>query len=174
MRVVIAIAAALTLSACATVEPARIMAPLDPATFAWSQAAGSGKVSGTALLRTVGGDAKTCAGSEVQLTPDAPYSRERMTLLYGATDRAFLGRGNSVLVAGEGWSFRQYVRTTTCDSSGSFEFTGLPDGIYYVTASVLWEVPSGSYVSYMAPQGGWFLQRVVVRAGQSPRVVLSR
>jgi hypothetical protein len=165
---------AVALSACATVEPSRIMAPLDPADFAWSTGTGPNAVSGTAILRTVGGEARTCAGSEVQLTPDAPYTRERTLLLYRATDRAFLERGNSIIIAGEGYAFRQFVRTTTCDALGAFEFKGLPDGVYYLTASVLWEVPAGTYVSYMAPQGGWMMQRVTVSGGQSVRVILSR
>ena len=57
------------------------------------------------------------------------------------------------------------LRTTRCDSSGSFSFTQVPDGVWYVTSSVKWQGAS-------QVEGGSMMQRVELRDGRQAKVTL--
>lgn len=168
--------AALALTACATAPVyTTLSTPFTAADMAWSQAKGVNTISGSALMRTVGGDVKTCAGFEVELAPDSAYTRERMSLLFGGLASGSMGRGNSVVISGTPPEFYSYVRKAYCDATGSFSFTDLPDGTYYAMTRVHWDVPSSNGFSvYMMPQGAWMMQRVTVAGGQSPKIVLTQ
>jgi hypothetical protein len=50
-------------------EPVRIETPFDPAAVAWAAREGDNRIEGTALLRTRGGEPRTCATLDVGLIP---------------------------------------------------------------------------------------------------------
>ena len=104
--------------------------------FAWSAVSGDNAIAGrVAFARD--GQAWTCAGA-VGLTPDTPYTRRRIGVLYGSTREAAIPaavvRARSVQEAGD--DYRSYVRDTRCDDQGRFRFEGLPDGSWYLIAPV--------------------------------------
>ena len=152
-RLGLSIAAVLMASACAT-EGAGPMGPLAPpaastsafrtADFAWSTAPGSGRIDGQLSYRPMG-KVHSCAAAGVLLTPDTPWVRSRMNILYSSTEKAVLPadevRRRTPPERSQDYS--SFVRRTTCDAQGRFSFTGLPDGTWYAI-TVARPVPAGS------------------------------
>ncbi|WP_292085350.1 MULTISPECIES: hypothetical protein [unclassified Brevundimonas] len=175
MKLVAVLGVVGALSACAPL-PAEITLQnsFNPADYAWADQVGSNTVSGSALLRTVGGEVRTCGALPVSLIPDVPYTRERMIALYGNAAggyRAFnAGPPGGVIFINEPFEFSRVGRRTACDASGNFRFAQIPDGSYFVVAEVSWGVPYGSYLS---PQGGRLMQRVEVKGGDAPELLLT-
>ncbi|TAJ67637.1 hypothetical protein [Brevundimonas sp.] len=103
--------------------------------FAWSSRAGRGSIDGRVAYSREG-QAFTCTGS-VALTPDTPYTRARFRTLYGSTDRAAIPEAvvRARTVPDPNADYRSFVRSTTCQN-GRFEFTGLPDGDWFIIAPV--------------------------------------
>ena len=141
------------LTACETVPmgggfgPPPGPAPFRADDFAWSVRSGRAAIEGRIDYRRDGRNFD-CTGS-VALTPDTPYTRARFRTLYGSTDRAAVPEAivRARTVPDPNADYRSYVRSTTCRDN-RFEFTGLPDG-------------------------GWFII-VPVSAGGDDRVVLMR
>ncbi len=61
------------------------------AAFAWSQQPGDNIIAGRAGFQ-LGRVRYTCAGSTVVLTPETPWLRQRMYVLYGSTEQSALPR----------------------------------------------------------------------------------
>jgi hypothetical protein len=145
--------------------------PMGPVTFdarqfAWSQAPGANTIAGRLTYRQ-GPAPFTCAGSSVVLTPETPWSRRRMAVLYGSTERAVLP-ADEVRARTPGapaGDAGPYVKRTTCDEMGRFTFSGLPDGAWYV-------------ITVAKPQGQpdadstALMRRVVTRAGRTVALTL--
>jgi hypothetical protein len=139
--------------------------PMAPSEIEWSRKSGANSVSGSALIKA-GGVSHTCAGQSANLIPDSAYARARMTAIFGnaagGMRAASLGaqkfeRDDPVYVS--------TLRTTRCDPSGSFAFSRVPDGVWYVTSSVKWEGAS-------QVEGGSMMRRVELRGGRQMRVSL--
>jgi hypothetical protein len=100
--------------------------------FAWSMQPGRNGLSGT--LSHGGAIRYTCAGATVVMTPETPWARRRMAVLYKSDQHAALptddvrSRQNQ---APPGDS-NPYVKRTTCDAGDHFTFSGLPDGAWYI------------------------------------------
>ncbi|MBS0363411.1 MAG: hypothetical protein JSR98_18710 [Proteobacteria bacterium] len=127
--------------------------------FAWSQAPGKNTLSGT--LSHVGAVRYTCAGLTVVATPETPWSRKRMMVLYKSDQQAALtaddvrSRQN---LAPPGDS-DPYVKRAKCDAANHFVFSGLPDGAWYlVTLAKPAPGQSGPNLAMM--------RRVVTRGGK--------
>lgn len=105
----------------------------DPAQFAWSTRPGAGAIQGLLQFRR-DGVRYSCAGGDVILTPDTPWSRRRMIILYGSAASAAVpvsivrARTPS---AGAG-DYARYVHQAKCDAQDRFSFEGLPDGGWFV------------------------------------------
>jgi hypothetical protein len=101
--------------------------------FAWSTAKGDSSISG-ALTYHQGAARFSCQGSDVLLTPETPWSRRRMIVLYGSASVAAapvsIVRARTPS-AGAG-DYARFVRRTTCDSASHFSFNGLPNGSWFV------------------------------------------
>lgn len=134
--------------------------------FAWSQRPGGNIIAGRMAFRQ-GSQRFTCAGSTVVLTPETPWSRQRMEALYGSADRAALpsdevrARTPSAPPGDAG----PYVRRTTCDEAEQFAFAGLPDGAWY--AITIARPVGGARGGAMA-----LMRRVLVRGGRTTPVTL--
>ena len=105
------------------------------ADFDWSARAGRASIDGRVDFRR-DGQAFTC-NSTVALTPDTPYTRARFQTLYGSTTRAAIPEAivRARTVADPNADYRSFVRSTQCQD-GRFEFTGLPDGNWFVITPV--------------------------------------
>lgn len=103
--------------------------------FAWSTRQGRAAIDGRVDYRREG-QAYACTGS-VALTPDTPYTRARFQTLYGSTDRAAVPEAvvRARTVPDPNADYRSFVRSETC-RDGRFEFTGLPDGGWFVIVPV--------------------------------------
>lgn len=131
------------LAACETVPmgpsygppPRPSSSAFNPGDFAWSTQPGRGSIDGRVTYRR-DGQAFDCTGS-VALTPDTPYTRARFRTLYGSTDRAAIPEAvvRARTVPDPNADYRSFVRSTTCQN-GRFEFTGLPDGDWFIITPV--------------------------------------
>ena len=157
----------LAMTGCAQFAPqeSALSRPIAPSEVEWSRKSGSNSVYGVALIKS-GARNHTCAGQSAILIPDSAYARARMTAIFGNTTRgmraASLGpekfdRNDPLYIS--------TLRTTRCDGSGSFSFSRVPDGVWYVTTSVKWQGASQI-------EGGSMMQRVDLRGGRQIRVTL--
>jgi hypothetical protein len=141
-RLLAAATALLMLSACEPMygppAPNRITTPAEDtsfraADFAWSKPLGRNSLVGTVAYRA-GTTRYSCAGATVVLTPETPWSRKRMSVLYQSGERAALPvddvRGRAAK-APPGDS-DPYVKKAICDDASRFSFAGLADGAWYV------------------------------------------
>ncbi len=136
------VAAGLLLAGCQTVPSGPYGGALPPPPpppprneFAWSVGNGRNAVEGAAVWRS-NGRTFNCAGQSVGLTPETPYTRQRMVELYGSDEQAIRSvaevRARSATAPTR--DYRAYVRSTQCDAQGRFAFSGLPDGGWFVIA----------------------------------------
>jgi hypothetical protein len=137
-----ALAAVALLAACApslgtppagprpTPGPANAFRPAD---FAWSTARGSGRIEGRMTLRR-GAVRYSCSGAGVVLTPETPWSRRRMTILYKSAVRAALPADEvrARTPSAPSGDYSAFVKRATCDAQSRFRFSGLPNGAWYV------------------------------------------
>jgi hypothetical protein len=100
--------------------------------FAWSQAPGRNTLLGG--LFHGGAVRYSCAGATVVLTPETPWARRRMQVLYRSDQRAALPADDvrSRQNLAQPGDSNPYVKRVACDAADHFAFTGLPDGAWYV------------------------------------------
>jgi hypothetical protein len=123
---------------------------------------GTGKITGQAFLKTVGGDVKYGAGNTVAIHPVTSLTTEWYDK--GVVQGIPLGPGNA--------HADDYRKTTVAeDGEGRFEFDGLPPGDYYVTCEITWGVPSDLG---MMPTGGIAYAKVTVHNGETVKAVVTR
>lgn len=175
---ILACTAALAAAGCATVEPAPrpLVTSFDPTELAWAKERGANRIEGDALLRTRGGDVKTCAGLDVRLLPLSNYTSEWVQRTYGRQDSGFRSQVRTLdPPLGMDRRIQDFIAETRCNAQGRFSFDGLADGPYYVIARVTWEAPAVTGGSaYLAGQGGELVQRVDVAGSETKTVVLTR
>jgi hypothetical protein len=99
--------------------------------FAWSQTPGHNGLAGS--LSHAGLVRYTCAGATVVLTPETPWARRRMMVLYRSDQRAALPADDvrsrqSQAPPGDS---NPYLKRAVCDASDRFSFANLPDGAWY-------------------------------------------
>jgi hypothetical protein len=129
------------------------------ADFAWAQAPGHNTLAGRLAFKQ-GATPYSCVNASVILTPETPWSRRRMTVLYKSDTRSALpsdevrARTSQAPPGDSG----PYIRRTTCDAAGHFSFTGLPDGSWFVVTIAK---PAGGQGGSMA-----FMRRVTTRGGR--------
>ncbi|UQB79160.1 hypothetical protein KI429_05715 [Pseudomonas shirazica] len=122
---------------------------------------GSGTVEGQVFMKTVGGDVKYGAGSQVVLNPVTSYSEHWYRTIYEV--RAPIQDGDPRQSA--------YVKTTRADGSGNFQFTEVPPGRYFLTSEVRWQAPSQWGLTN---QGGQITDRITVTNDKTTKVMLTR
>jgi len=128
--------------------------------FAWSRAAGRNSLAGQVTYHA--GDKRYgCAGLTVVLTPETPWSKKRIGVLYQSVDHAALPmedvRGRTD--AAPPGNSDPYVRRATCDAQSRFSFAGLPDGAWY---AVVPAKPVGGGGPTLA-----LMRRVTTRGGRA-------
>lgn len=151
---------AVALSGCVTQQPPvqRISFPV--AEYDALPKTGTGSVTGQAFLRTVGGDVKYGAGSEVYLQPVTAYTTQwyEVNVL-----------GGRQLTNPDPRASQGQLRTQA-DGNGNFTFTNVPPGNYYLSAAVRWSAPS----QYgLLPQGGVVVKTIAVADGKQTTQMLT-
>jgi hypothetical protein len=128
--------------------------------FAWSMASGSGQIVGALAYK---GAAPRYTCQDVVLTPETPWSRARMRMLYlSTTASAVPVEDVRARTPAETNDYAKYARRAACNAAGRFSFSGLPDGGWYV-------------ITVAAPVGGGDRMAVMRRVetnGDTVRVVL--
>jgi hypothetical protein len=145
--------------------------PIDAAQFEWSTKPGDNAIEGEAMVRTRGGDVKTCAGLAVSVLPVTAYTDLYASRAFRSTQAGIYVPplfGKPVNLAPEASPF---VRAKRCNSQGQFSFKGLPDGTYYVVAKVTWEAPTRYG---LVTQGGDVMQRVELRGGETKELTVTQ
>lgn len=161
--------ASLVLISCGPqTQKIEVSVPFDRSAAAYINKKGTAKISGQAFLRRRGGGVVTCAGQNVYLFPATDYANERMMGIYGTTGKGYRSAKSAGYNEAESEDYYSYNRQTTCDAEGDFEFSGVADGDYYVTASVLWQVNDYYY------EGGNLMESVSIRNGKSAKVLMSQ
>ena len=128
--------------------------------FSWSALPGRGAISGHMALKQ-GPTRYSCAKASVILTPETPWTRRRMQVLYQSSERSALPADEvraRTPQAPPGGDYSAFVRRTTCDAADRFSFTGLPDGAWYAITTARPVSGSGPTMAVM--------RRVVVRGGK--------
>lgn len=148
---------------CQTIEPIERISFPEPE-YTALPTTGTARIQGQAFLKTVGGDVKTAAGNAVYLNPVTSYS-EQWYASY-VTNRP-------LDPADPDPRLKEYLRETTADGEGRFEFTDVPAGEYFVTTSVVWGVPTGSYGT-ISQQGGTVTKRISVKDGETIKIIITR
>jgi hypothetical protein len=128
------------------------------ADFAWSTEAGRGGIAGQVAYH----DGKIrygCAHATVILTPETPWTRRRMKILYGSTESAAepAEAVRARTPSAPSGDYSAFVRRTTCDGASRFNFGGLPDGAWYVITIA--KPPGGG-------EGLALMKRVTTTAGK--------
>lgn len=151
-------------------KPKDAAVPFDRNEVRWFESYGDNVIQGTAQLRSRSGNVYSCSDDPdaVGLIPASTYARQRMKLMYGNDESGFLGKYPDITESD--LLYQKMIKTTGCDG-GQFIFQNLPDGEYFVTASVSWGVYKMPPVESL--QGGTFMRRVRVTGGQVSKVSLT-
>jgi hypothetical protein len=101
--------------------------------FAWSTAVGKGEIDGQLTFRQ-GNVAYSCVDAGVLLTPETPWVRRRMSILYSSSDKAALPAADvrARTPPERNQDYSSFVKRAACDATGHFDFSALPDGVWYV------------------------------------------
>lgn len=134
----------------------------NPQQFAWSAKPGTAQIKGLVAY----GQGFSCAGGKVVLTPDAPYSRQRIQNLYGSTEHAAapVSEVRSRQKAKAGQDYSQFVKTAECGADNRFSFRDLPAGSWFIIVAASPEGDKGEAVA--------LLRRVVLKKGEIRSVTL--
>ena len=161
-----ALAAAAALAACAPTlgpPPPGGGAPPAPSSFqaedfAWSTEGGHCGIAGHVTFHQVA-TRYSCAHATVVLTPETPWTRHRMHVLYRSTETAAepVEDVRARTPSAPAGDYSAFVRRTTCDAANRFTFTGLPDGAWYAITIAKPVAGPGAEIALM--------KRVVTRAG---------
>ncbi len=174
-RILLAVGLLASLAACDTLsplggppEPSPVVGPppFRAREFAWSAERGTSGIRGEVDFRP-GQGRFSCSGQPVVLTPDAPFSRWRMVQLYGSPDRAALpiSQVRSRQGGRPSDDYSSFVRRTTCDAAGRFEFRGLPAGGWFI---IVVAQPATQGAEPMA-----LMRRVITREGAVRSVLMN-
>lgn len=148
------IALATVLSSCAVGAPRRV--PFNEAELSRYRGAGSGTISGEAVVTGLDGVTHYGIQDYVTLLPVTAYTKEMV-------DRTIV---NAEYLAPSDPRFHPYVRRTTTHGDAKFTFDHVPPGEYFVVCLVDW--PIGDVTEYQ-----WACERVSLGKGQNLRIRLS-
>jgi hypothetical protein len=134
--------------------------------FDWSTAPGANTIVGR--LAYVKPDTHySCQGASVILTPETPWSRRRMEVLYLSAERAALPAEEvraRTADAPPGDS-TPFIKRTICDATDHFAFNHLPNGAWYVITIA--KPAHGGAGGSMA-----LMRRVITKGGKIANVAL--
>ena len=158
-KLFIAATAVALLSGCMSI-PKPVSLPAFPqAEYDKLKLEGSEKLTGQAFLKTLGGDVKVAAGSQVVLMPKTSYTDFQFaTCTITRCDK-------------EDMRAAKYEKLTIADAQGKFEFDNIAPGEYYIQTTVTWMRPSPYG---LVTEGGALMSAASVKAGQNNTVMVTR
>jgi hypothetical protein len=160
MKKLLIAATAALLSGCVSIPKPVNLPPFPQAEYEKLKLDGAEKLTGQAFLKTMGGDVKVAAGSQVVLMPKTSY-----------TDFQFATCMGPVRCNKEDMRAAKYEKVTIADAQGKFEFDNIAPGEYYVQTSVTWMRPS----TYgLVTEGGALMSAASVKPGQNNTVMVTR
>jgi hypothetical protein len=163
----VALAAALTLCACTTPEPAHMLTPFQHDDFRFWTDDGDASLEGTVALKLPSGEVRSCAGQTVSLLPATAYNTELEQTLEE-------GRG---FPADYSKHARQYERKVECDANGRFFIGNLPSLNWIVMLHVGWDEPTTlpwtDTTVWQNVTGGYLIQQKRLTGG-SNSIVLTK
>lgn len=157
MKKIIALLLLVFLAGC--IPKYKVTGRLDPANFEPYSDSGESTIAGQAFLKTKGGDVKLAAGNTISLFPATPYTREMVKVV---------NTGRHLDPTTIDNRFHSYIKRTTADAEGRFEFNNLVPGDYFLEATISW------YVSKYNTAGGTIFKEVHVDKDEETHVVLTR
>lgn len=161
-KVWIPLALSLALSACAIPQQQAVpRVPFPASEYDALPKTGTGSLTGQVFMRTVGGDVKFGAGSDVHLQPVTSYSQQWYEVNY-------LG-GQPLAPADPRAS--QGLLTTQADGNGNFSFSSVPPGKYFLSSTVSWQAPSPYG---LLPQGGVVAKIITISNDSQAREMLTK
>jgi hypothetical protein len=118
--------------------------------FAWSTLPGAASIAGALTYRD-GPIRYACAGEEVILTPETPWTRRRMLILYGSAYSAAVpvAMVRSRMPSAQSEDYLRYVHRVKCDADSRFSFGDLPNGSWFVITLAKPVGPRGDTVAVM-------------------------
>lgn len=127
---------------------------------------GTATLAGQVFLKTVGGDVKYGAGSEVWLDPVTSYSKVWWEHWGRLWKQRFVGPPAHEFFAAR--------RKTIADGEGRFKFKDLPAGSYYIRSQVTWgnSVNIG-FGALPTTEGGLVTKAVALKDGEEQDLVLT-
>ena len=133
--------------------------------FSWSAVPGSGRVDGR-LTYKAGQTRYSCTGAGVVLTPETPWTRRLMSILYTSADRAALPADEvrARTPSAPSGDYSAFVKRAVCDANSAFSFSGLANGAWYVITVAKPVSGPGPDIAVM--------RRVEVRGGRAVKVEL--
>ncbi|WP_404991199.1 hypothetical protein [Cupriavidus pauculus] len=166
---------ATALAGCAVPQPETRVVTLgaryDVDAMNWAKNEGTATIEGQAVLRTRGGEPKSCAGVKVYLIPYSLYGMQRLVNIYGNDEHGFITVGEAmsrrVRFEPDVPAYKADAREQACDSQGNFRFDRLPAGKWWLQTHIVWQVGALN-------QGGSLLQAVEVKDGEVRRVVIAQ
>lgn len=165
MRKALLLGLAVLQAGCAAKVMQFAVAPSDVPVASAALTAGSGTVTGSALIRQGGGGVVTCAGNDVHLIPATESTSREMIRVFGG-EKGYVRRGGYSGYGGTLVTPPEPNRRGQCNAQGGFTFTEVKAGRWHVMTTVTWVVGS----EY---QGGTLLGTAEVRDGGTVEVVLS-
>jgi hypothetical protein len=133
--------------------------------FVWSTETGHGGLAGH-LAFHAGKTRYSCARTTIILTPETPWTRRRMEILYLSAESAALPADEvrARTPSAPSGDYSAFIRKAACDATNRFSFAGLPDGAWYVIAVAKPAAGEGPTMAIM--------RRVTTRGGKVTTVAL--
>lgn len=159
---VFGVISSIALSSCVTTTTVKPTSQFDEQTFLNGLKEGGSAIEGQGFMKTMVGDVKYAAGSNVLLVPATQYVEECV----------FLARNNPYSKLDCDPRVRTLGKSTQADGEGKFRFENLSIGRFYVETSVVWYIPNGLFP---LPQGGNVGNYVEIKNdGETAKVILTR
>lgn len=130
---------------------------------------GTSTIIGSASISNQYGDTITCAGNNVFLVPVTEYSTERYQHLFGKNNNGF-SSGEIIFhvkFKPDDPKFRKYMKVSTCNYIGEFNFDNVPSGEYYLGTNIISEAEG-----YNTIEGGALAKKITVKNQENLKVNL--
>lgn len=151
-------------------EPLKLESKFNADEVKFVKQPGTSTVTGSAFLKLADGTFKGCEGFNIELLPVAKYSNERITRTYGSNEQGqILLEQNPPKFTPDVNEYHEMLIKGACDQRGTFTFSNVPAGSYFVIAFIIWDDASGA-----TPRktGGGVMKRIDVAPGSRVEVLL--
>jgi hypothetical protein len=160
LRVITLVVCATALGACTNLAAREVFTLYDKKDGAWSRSVGGNTIRGTATWGSIMSE----GGDSAELFPVTPYTTELMTYAYGNTSGGPEIRDIAPAISP---LFRANdLKVEYCNSRGIFTFGDLPDGEYFVVATVAWKELGANRNKHV-------MKRVAVHGGQTVELAIA-